>query len=224
MEKVAQEIARRINNADVIGVGTGSTVVRVLQGLGKILNKEKKVIFALTTSMQSSQLCQEVGILPIDPAYIGALALGFDGADEVDPQLRLIKGKGAAMLREKIVASRCSEFIVVADESKLVNYLGERCPVPVEVIPCALEYVQQQLFMLGASEVKIRDGMPGKHGPIVTEMGNLVLDAKFQAITDSLENDIKSIVGVVESGLFLKTAHQGLILKKSGEVEIRVRK
>lgn len=223
MENVAQEIANRLVTGDIIGVGTGSTVARVLESLGQILQSQNKIIFGITTSMQSSQLCQSVGILPIDPAYIGNLTLGFDGADEVDSQLRLIKGKGAAMLREKIVAVRCSQFLVVADEGKLVNYLGERCAVPVEVIPTALEYVEKQLLRLGANEVKLRDGMPGKHGPVVTELGNLILDARFLAIPDSLERDIKSIVGVVESGLFLKTASEVLILKKSGDLEIRKR-
>ena len=223
MEKVAQEIANRLKTGDLIGVGTGSTVARVLTDLGKILASQSKVVFGITTSMQSSQLCQEVGILPIDFAYSGVLTLGFDGADEIDPQLRLIKGKGAAMLREKIVAMRCKEFLVVADEAKLVNFLGERCAIPVEVIPSALQYVESQLLHLGAKEVKIRDGMPGKHGPVVTESGNLVLDAKFMAIPDTLERDIKSIVGVVESGLFLKTASEVMILKQSGDLEIRKR-
>lgn len=220
MEKIAHEIARRLKTGDVIGVGTGSTVARVLGLLGDILQNDKKAVFAVTTSAQSSRLCQQSGILPIDPAYSGDLVLCFDGADEVDPQLRLIKGKGAAMLREKIVAARSREFLVVIDEIKLVGYLGQKCPVPVEVIPFALEYVERRLTSLGAANIKLRDGMPGKHGPVVTEMGNLILDAHFQAVPDTLESDIKSIVGVVESGLFLSATREVLVLKASGEMEI----
>jgi ribose 5-phosphate isomerase A len=220
MNKVAEIIASKLQHGDVIGVGTGSTVAKVLGALGEYLKQQNKVVFALSTSTQSSQLCQHVGILPIDPAYAGQLVYGFDGADEVDSQLRAIKGKGAAMLREKIVASRCTEFSLVIDESKKVDVLGLKNAVPVEIIPIALDPVERHLKNLGATEIRLRDGAPGKHGPVVTEYGNLVLDTKFSAIPDSLEWDIKSIVGVVESGLFLNAATEVLIQMQSGEVKV----
>ncbi len=127
------------------------------------------------------------------------------------------------MFREKLVAARCTDFIIVIDESKKVAVLGQKNFVPVEVIPSAIEYVEKQLRILGASEVKLRDGAPGKHGPVITEFGNVVLDAKFQAIPDTLERDIKTIIGVVENGLFLEAATEVLVQKSNGEVEKLIR-
>lgn len=216
-ELVAREIAGRVKDGDVLGIGTGSTVDLALVEIGERIRREGIRVSALTTSLQSAMSCGKFGIHLLDPlSYEGELTWGFDGADEVDDRLRLIKGKGAAILREKIVAERCKCFVVIVDDSKLVSRLGEKCPVPVEVIPEALHTVKQRLTSLGASSVVLRDGLPGKHGPVITEKGNILLDVMFSSISDTADRDIKGIAGVVETGLFFTHASEVLVGGASG--------
>jgi len=215
-ELVAQELARRIKNGEVIGVGTGSTVELALQEIGKRVKAENLSLKIVPTSLQSAWQCQALGLDVLYPEFRGELAWGFDGADEVDERLMLIKGKGAAMLQEKILAARCKRFVVIVDESKMVKQLGERCPVPVEVVPSASLLVERSLLALGAKEVTLRNCGGGKHGPIITEAGNIVLDALFPSISETLEAQIKCITGVVESGIFTRHASEVLVASPSG--------
>jgi ribose 5-phosphate isomerase A len=168
------------------------------------------------TSLESAWRCEELGLEVLHPNFRGELAWGFDGADEVDDRLWLIKGKGGALLREKILAVRCKHFIVIVDESKLVSQLGRTCPIPVELIPEAISIVEGELKARGATDVMLRPAGEGKHGPVITEMGNVIVDALFPQIDHALETDIKSIVGVVESGLFIDYADEVLIAGKDG--------
>ncbi|MBN8547751.1 MAG: ribose-5-phosphate isomerase RpiA [Deltaproteobacteria bacterium] len=210
-EKVAQEIASRIKDGEIIGVGTGTTVEAALDAIRQRLQREKLHIRVVPTSLQSAWKCQQAGLEVMYPAYRGELAWGFDGADAVDENLWAIKGKGGAMLQEKILAVRCKSFVIIVDESKLVKQLGGTAAIPVEVIPTASAFVEQSLMKIGATSVEIRAAGTGKHGPVITEAGNLVFDAHFSKITANLEAEIKSIVGVVESGLFVGYAHEVLV-------------
>lgn len=202
-EKVAEEIALRVKHGDVIGIGTGSTVTLAVQKIGERIKKEKLVAYGVPTSLQSAWQCEELGLQVLHPGYRGPIAWGFDGADAVDPNFWLLKGRGAALLQEKILAARCKEFIVIVDDTKLVPSL-KNIPIPVEVIPEARVVAEAGLQALGAYEVLLRPCTGGKHGPVITEAGNIILDASFQEIGPSLESSIKSVIGVVESGLFAK--------------------
>jgi ribose 5-phosphate isomerase A len=215
-EQVAQEIAKRVQNGQVIGVGTGSTVELVLSALSKRMSAEGLTVRAVTTSLQSAWKCQEAGVVVLDPGYRGELDWGFDGADAVDERRRAIKGKGGAMLREKLVAARCRKFVLAVDSSKLVSNIAAACPIPVEVIPEALALVERGLKRLGASSLTLRPAGGGKHGPVITEAGNLVLDAQFSEIDDALEGKLKQLLGVVESGLFVSYAHEVLVGTETG--------
>ena len=214
-EIVAKELAKRIKDGDVIGVGTGTTVDAALVEIEKRVRAEGLRVSVVPTSYQSSWRCHEIGLSVLYPAYKGELAWGFDGADQINDQRWAIKGKGGALLQEKILAARCKKFIIIVDESKVVKKLGVGCPIPVEVIPEALVLVEKGLKEIGASELVIRTGT-GKHGPVITEKGNIIIDAQFSEIHENLEKDIKCLLGVVESGLFTHYASEVLVANASG--------
>lgn len=215
-QRLAEAIASRVKGGETIGIGTGSTVDAVLGLLEQRVQEEKLALRAVTTSLQSSWRCQEIGIEVLSPTGREQLSWGFDGADAVDSNLWLIKGKGAALLQEKIVAARCKHFVIVADESKFTENLAQSCAVPVEVIPAAIGVVEKELKLLGALSVTLRAAGSGKHGPVITEAGNIILDAQFKEIGADSEKRIKQIVGVVESGLFIGYAHEIMIGSGSG--------
>jgi ribose 5-phosphate isomerase A len=219
-EKVAQAIAERVKDGEILGIGTGSTVDLAISAIAKRVKEEGLRIKALTTSIESAWGCQRAGIEVLNNMYQGELDWGFDGADEVDPELRLIKGKGGAMYQEKIVAALCKYFIAIVDDSKLVKRLGEKMPVPVEFTPRAYSLVERGLRKLGAEEVVLRQAT-GKHGAVITESASLIFDARFKAIPPSLEHEIKSIVGVVESGIFTSFADEVLVAGAQGVVSMK---
>lgn len=209
-ELVGLEIAKRVKSGEILGIGTGSTVDAALDALANRIKSEGLKISCVPSSLQSAWRCQEAGIAVLYPGYRGVLDWGFDGADEVDPNLWLIKGLGGALLQEKILAKRCKKFVVIVDQSKLVNRLGERTAIPVEVVPEAYSIVEPSLLKLGAKSVEVRLAVK-KHGPIITERGNILIDASFETITQDLETKIKGCVGVVESGLFIGYADEILV-------------
>lgn len=214
-EIVAREIAARVKSGEIVGVGTGTTVDAALTEIGKRVRAEGLQLSVVPTSYQSAWRCQELGLTVMHPGYRGNLSWGFDGADQVNSAKWAIKGKGGAMLQEKILAKRCQSFILIVDESKVVPELGVGCAIPVEVIPEALSIVEEGLKRLGAKEISIRSG-GGKHGPVITEQGNIILDASFSKIASHLEGEIKSIVGVVDSGLFIGYATEVLVAGGKG--------
>jgi ribose 5-phosphate isomerase A len=214
-EIVAKEIAKRVKDGDVIGVGTGTTVDAALTEIGKRVKAENLRITVVPTSYQSAWRCQELGFIVMYPGYRGHLSWGFDGADQVNKARWAIKGKGGAMLQEKILAKRCKKFVLIVDESKVVEHLGVGCGIPVEVVPEAIALAEEGLKSLGAREIVIRVGT-GKHGPVITERGNIILDATFGDVPERLETDIKSIIGVVDSGLFINYASEVLVANANG--------
>lgn len=214
-EVVGQEIAKRVIDGDVLGVGTGTTVDAALQAIGARVRAEGLHISVVPTSHQSAWSCQKLGLTVMYPGYQGHLSWGFDGADQVTKDRWAIKGKGGAMLQEKLLAKRCKKFIIIVDESKVVERLGVGCVVPVEVLPEGLSLAIDGLSSLGARELTVRSGN-AKHGPTITEKGNLIVDAIFPVIGAQLEREIKSIVGVVESGLFIGYISEVLVSTPQG--------
>jgi ribose 5-phosphate isomerase A len=214
---LAQHVAARVQNKEIIGIGTGTTVDAVISEIGSRISRESLKVSAVVTSYESSLACHRAGITVLDPlAFRGEFSWGFDGADEVDEKCRLIKGKGGAMLREKILASRCREYLILVENHKIVANLGRSSFIPIEVVPEAYPFIPSKLNSLGALEIKLRDGKPSKHGPVITEHGNLVVDARFSSITDGLEKEINQIVGVVENGIFTSFATEILVAEPSG--------
>ena len=199
---VAQKIASYANNNDVIGFGSGSTSFLAVQEIAKRVKQEGLSILAIPTSNEIRMVCNTLGIqtTTIDEAKPD---WGFDGADEVDPHGWLIKGRGGAMFNEKLVMVNSPKTYILVDKTKFVNRLCEKFPVPVECVPAAYKSVTTCLYELGAENVHLRLAGKAKDGPILTENGNYILDAVFSNIDDSLESSIKSIVGVLESGLFI---------------------
>ncbi|MFY8061942.1 MAG: ribose-5-phosphate isomerase RpiA [Arenimonas sp.] len=181
-----------VQDGSIVGVGTGSTVAYFIQGLGRI---KHRIEGAVSSSEQSTKQLKELGIAVLDLNASGPLGLYVDGADECDPHNRLIKGGGAALTREKIIAAASTQFICIVDPSKLVPVLG-RFPVPVEVIPMARSHVAREIVKLG--------GQPIWREGVVTDNGNWILDVHGWSITDpvKLESDLNAIVGVVCNGLF----------------------
>jgi len=202
-----------------LGLGTGSTAAKFVDLLGAKVKEGLKVVCVPTseaTRIQAAALNIPLATLDQYPA----LDLTVDGADEIDEELRLIKGGGGALLREKIVAVASERLIVIADNSKLVEVLG-RFPLPLEVVPFGLAATRQLVIDLAGDcgcegEVKLRTGANG--APYVTDNGNHILDCAFGEIDDpeALDDALKLIPGVVESGLFLGIADVGIIAGPKG--------
>jgi ribose 5-phosphate isomerase A len=212
MKKAAGEAAaRRVQSGMLVGLGTGSTAIHAIHCLGQRLrDRELREIRGIPTSFQSSVLARELHIPLVSLDEVDRIDVAIDGADEVAPDLTLIKGGGAAHTREKIVDALADEFIVVVDETKLVDKLGAKFPVPVEVVPFGLVPVLHALERLGGVP-ELRMGVR-KAGPVVTDQGNFVVDVKFDSIPDpaGLERTINNIPGVLENGLFVGVAHRVL--------------
>ena len=219
---LGEAIAARIADAQTIGVGTGTTVDAAIAAIVIRLRQEQLQVRFVTTSVQSAAALASAGLTVLDAGVDLPLDWGFDGADELDPNGNAIKGGGAAMLREKLLAVRCKHYILAVDSSKLVSRLGQRCQVPVEVHPSGYAFARSQLLKIGAESVTLRDGKPGKHGPVITEAGNLVFDVLFRMIDQTTERKIKGIVGVVESGIFWGYANECLISSGSAVEAVQV--
>jgi len=196
----AAQMAKRLKPGDVVGAGSGSTSLLTLEALVARGRDEGIGWTAVPTSLEIELACAAAGIAT---ASLSALRpdWSFDGADEVDPAGNLLKGRGGALLREKLVMAASPERYIVVDPSKLVDRLGTRFPVPVEVIPEAVRLVADALAARGYSDMVLRHGQ-GKDGPLLTEHGNYLLDVKMTDISERTEADLKSVPGVVESGLF----------------------
>ena len=209
-----------------IGLGTGSTAMPAVKRLAEHINSGKlKDIKAVVTSFQTQNACQEYGI-PVyslnDKIIDGELDLAIDGADEVTPDCFCIKGGGAAHVREKLVEYNSKVFVVVADSTKAVETIGTKFPVPVEIISEARVSVTNALNKLGATCV-LREGVK-KCGTFITDNGNWILDCTWKSpIADvaKMEEEINSIVGVVENGLFSKNKPIVFVGKSDDTVEMR---
>jgi ribose 5-phosphate isomerase A len=195
----------------VCGMGTGSTARFFIEEVGRRMREEGLRITGIPTSFQSRILCQEQGIPLRDAQDCRRIDLAVDGADEVDPDLNVTKGGGAAHTLEKLVATMASQFVVIVDESKLVPRLGTTLDIPIEIILPALGYVTEVVTRFGG-EARLRMGL-NKDGPVVTDNGQLIIDAKFGLDVDLREVDARlhRTPGVLDTGLFFDLAAKVLV-------------
>jgi ribose 5-phosphate isomerase A len=209
--KVALQMTERLRAGDVVGVGSGSTSLLTLHALATRAATEGIDWVAVPSSYESELTCGALGIRTTS-LQVERPDWSFDGADEVDAESNLNKGRGGALLREKLVMASSPERYVVVDESKLVDRLGTKFPVPIEVIPESLRLVHHALENLGVSDLRVRPGGT-KDGPLITEHGNLILDAWLPAVDDATERHLQAIPGVVECGLFIGYAPTVLVAR-----------
>lgn len=205
----AAEALKYIADDMIVGVGTGSTVNFFIDGLAA---QKLRIKGAVSSSEASTARLKKHGIEVLDLNSAGELSLYVDGADEADEHLRLIKGGGGALTREKIVAAASQRFVCIVDDTKMVKVLG-KFPLPVEVIPMARSYVARQLVKLG--------GQPALRSGFTTDNGNVILDVHHLTILDpvKLESDINQIAGVVCVGLFARRPADVLIVGSDAGVK-----
>jgi len=202
-----------VSSNTILGLGSGSTLAFFIELLGERVRTEQLRIVGVPTSYQTRLLAHQHGIPLQDATDTAQIDLTIDGADEIDPAGHLIKGAGGAHVMEKLVAACADRFIVIADESKLVHVLGERFPVPVEVIAPAVSFALRRLQELGGTTT-LRNGVK-KLGPVVSDLGNLIIDVHFGPIHDPerLNHDLNSIPGMVGHGLFLNMTNEMIVAK-----------
>ena len=208
-QAVAQAALDYVVEGEIVGVGTGSTARHFIEALAGI---KERIRGAVASSEDTRRRLEAHGIPVFDQNEITALPVYIDGADEINAEMHMIKGGGAALTREKIVSAVATKFICIADGSKFVPVLG-KFPLPVEVIPMAWTYVQRELTKLGGT-VTLREG-------VITDNGNLILDVKGLQIVDpvDIESRINQIVGVVTNGLFASRPADVCLLGTSSGVQ-----
>lgn len=195
-----------------IGIGTGTTVFYLIEALSQRV-KEGLKIEALATSRESESLAREGGIPLLSPLEVDKLDLAIDGADEIDPQKRMIKGGGGALLREKITAYMASEMVVIVDSSKVVDKLG-KFPLPVEILPFGYEAT--------LAKIRYKGQIRKKEGQIfVTDNGNYIFDIHLEGSPEEVQKNLIEIPGVIETGLFFHVAGRVVIGYPDGHVEER---
>ena len=219
---VANAAIKEVKSDMIIGLGSGSTAALMIKSLaGEIRSGKLKNIRGVATSFQSEVLALELEIPLIDLASVSQIDLAIDGADEVDPGFQLIKGGGACHVREKLVASKANQLLIVVDETKIVQNLNRSFPLPVEVLPNAWKQVQEVLSkMKGKSTLRMANK---KAGPVVTDQGNLILDVIFnEGIKQpkEIEMSINNIPGVLENGLFVDLTDKVLVGKIENNIPV----
>ena len=219
---VADAAIQEVKSDMILGLGSGSTAALMIRSLAEEIRSGKlKNIRGVATSFQSEVLALELDIPLIDLASVSQIDLAIDGADEVDPGFQLIKGGGACHVREKLVASKADEFLIVIDETKLVQKLNKSFPLPVEVLPNSWKLVQDVISeMNGTSHLRMATK---KAGPIVTDQGNLILDVLFNDGINNpkdIEMSINNIPGVLENGLFVDITDKVLVGKIENNIPV----
>jgi ribose 5-phosphate isomerase A len=201
-QRAAEAAVAEIESGMLVGLGTGSTAAFAISGLGRRIREEGLEVRAVGTSLATEAAARAAGIAMLDFADVAQVDLCIDGADEIDPALRAIKGGGGAMLREKIVATAATRMICIVDGDKPVPQLGAAHPLPIEVLPFARDFVSQAIRDLGGDPVLRR----AKNGaPALSDQNNLLIDCGFGAIADpaGLAQKLSIIPGLLGHGLFL---------------------
>jgi ribose 5-phosphate isomerase A len=216
-QAAAQRAAALVTHGMALGLGSGTTMQHVLDALGERVRAGLRVV-GVPTSETTAARARTLGIPLATLAEQPELDLALDGADEIDPRLDLVKGRGGSLLREKVVATAARRLVIVADASKLVPALGTRAPLPVEVVPFAAVWCEGRLARLG-----LRPALRGGAAqPFVTDNGNWILDCGFEpgADTAALAAEIRALPGVVEHGLFLGMAETAVVAQPDGGVAV----
>ena len=214
----AVEAVKQIKSGDVVGLGTGSTAYFAVEEVGRLL-KEGLLhdIVGVATSIETDTHARALNIPMVSIDEVESIDIAIDGADEVDPELQLIKGKGAALLREKSTEILTSRFVVIVDESKIVKKLGTKDALPVEIVPFGWKQTQKRLLKFGEPVLRPSKEDPSK--PLVTDNGNYIIDLRFPNGIDHpevVDRDIKQITGVVDHGLFINMATTVIVAAKDG--------
>ncbi|CAI5758377.1 unnamed protein product [Candida verbasci] len=208
-------------DAKVVGIGSGSTVIYVAERIGQLPNKDD--FKCIPTGFQSRQLIIDNKLHLGSIEQYPDLDIAFDGADEVAPNLDVIKGGGACLFQEKLVASNAKKFIIVADYRKKSQILGSKWTqgIPIEIVPNSYTTIIRELFKLGCKKVELRQGGKAKAGPVITDNNNFLLDADFAEIENpkELHEKIKMLVGVVDTGLFIQMADKAYFGEEDGDVK-----
>jgi ribose 5-phosphate isomerase A len=212
LDALGRYALKLVKPGQVLGLGTGHAARAFIRALGE----HKLKIRGVPTSNASADLARSVGIEVITLEDVRRIDIDFDGADEVDPKLDLIKGYGGALVREKIVAASSRRFVVLVGEEKMVGRLGKRGSLPVEIVQFALPLAQRKIAALGLKpHVRQADGKP-----FITDNGNFILDCGLKPIAGvaKLDRELRAIPGVVGTGLFLKMADTVLIASSDGSI------
>jgi ribose 5-phosphate isomerase A len=216
-KNAAFEAVKHVKDGFVVGLGSGSTAAYAIRELGKRIKNEEIHVLGIPTSYQSFTAAIKCGIPITTLEEHPAIDITIDGADQIDKKLNLIKGMGGALAREKVVASASKKLVIVVDETKKVEVLGENGhPLPIEVLPFAAPIVMRKISEIGGKP-KLREGKD-KVGPVITDNGNMLIDAVFGPIhePDELEKKLKKIPGIVETGLFVGMADIVYIGRRGG--------
>ncbi len=220
-QRVAESAVGLVNDGMIVGLGTGSTADYFIQALARRHKEENLNVTAVSSSVVSFIKAQTLGLPLMSIEQVGEIDLYVDGADEVSPDLTLLKGQGADLVREKLLAKASSDFIVLVDESKLVERIGQLFPIPIEVMPFAWQLVRNQLQKMGAKGELRR--IQGKDGLVISSYGSLILDMCFPSTMESDEVDrlLNAMPGIVEHGIFKQLASKVLI-GRDGRVDERL--
>ena len=214
-ELVAHQALQDVSENMIVGLGTGSTANYFIDALAKRNKEENLKIRAVSSSVVSMIKAKEAGLPIIAMEQIKEIDLYIDGADEIAPDLTLLKGRGYDLVREKLLARSAKKFIVIADESKLVKKIGDNFPIPSEVQPFAWELVKNILMKKGTGDIRIN---AAKDGYAITSCGNFVLDFNYpEKSTEELNALLSQTPGIVEHGIFYNIAH-GALISSNGKV------
>jgi ribose 5-phosphate isomerase A len=218
LTRLGDAAAALIEEGQTVGLGTGSTANAMIEALGRQV-AEGLQITGVVTSSQTEALASRLGIPLRSIDDVETLDIGIDGADEIDSQLTLIKGRGGALLYEKIVAERCRRYVIIATTEKLVEGIGLRLPLPIEIIPFGWSHTARAIEALGLSPTLRRDE---SGTPVVSDGGHYLLDCEPHLIADPVElgQQLKAITGVVDHGLFCGLATEAMVVDEAGKIQV----
>ncbi len=215
---VAIHAAKQVQNDMLVGLGTGSTANFFIEELARRQNEEKLKVTTISSSNISMIKAQSLGLNVIALQQVNSIDLYVDGADEITPNMTLLKGRGYDLVMEKLLAKAAKKFIVVADKSKLVNQIGSNFPIPIEVMPFAWQAAKNSIEKIGGKG-DLRQNV-AKDGLSISSYGSLILDMHFDSdmTEDVLNNQLNNIPGVVEHGIFLGLATT-ILIAEAGKIE-----